>query len=224
MRELAEDERPRERLLKHGPEVASDTELVAILLGSGTHGENVVDLARALLEQLGGLEGLVRADTAALQRLRGLGPAKAAQLAAAIEIGRRMPGLASDARPLLTTPEAVFAFIGGRMAGKPKEELQVLPLDMKGRLIGAPLTVRGGTSMIQVDPAGVFREAMILSARSVILVHNHPSGDPKPSPQDVATTKELAAAGKLLEITVHDHVIIGQGRFVSLAREGMLRG
>ncbi|MCK6564798.1 MAG: DNA repair protein RadC [Dehalococcoidia bacterium] len=221
IRELADDERPRERLLRHGPEVLGDAELVAILLGSGVPGENVVDLARRMIEGAGGLAGLVRSDAAALQRTKGLGPAKAAQVVAAVELGRRAGRLDPDSRPLLTTPEAVFALMGPLLAGKAKEQLFVLGLDTRGRLLGQPMAIAGGVSSVAVRAAEVFREPVVLEATSAILVHNHPSGDPRPSPQDVAVTRELVAAGELLGISVLDHVVIGQGRFVSMKREGM---
>jgi DNA repair protein RadC len=223
IRELADDERPRERLLKHGPQVLSDAELIAIILQSGMRGENVVDMARGLVETAGGLAGLVRSDTQALQRTKGLGPAKAAQLAAAIELGRRAHQTEPDSRPLLTTPEAVFSFMGGRMMGKSKEELYVLSLDTKGRLLGSPHPIGGGVNSISIRPAEVFQEPVVLHAASVILVHNHPSGDPSPSPQDVTVTADLVKAGALLEVAVLDHVIVGQGRFVSLKRDGRMR-
>jgi hypothetical protein len=121
IRELADDDRPRERLLKHGAAVLSDGELIAIVLGSGVPGENVVDMARALVDSLGGLSGLARADAKALQRTRGLGPAKAAQLTAAVELGRRVQQLDPDSRPQLTTPEAVFALLHPRLVGQSKE-------------------------------------------------------------------------------------------------------
>jgi len=222
IRELADDERPRERLLKHGPEVLSDAELIAIILGSGTRGENVVDMARGLIEAAGGLAGVVRADVRSLQRTKGLGPAKAAQLAAALELGRRAGQVDPGDRPLLTTPEAVYALMGGRLRGKSKEELYVLSLDTKGRLLGAPHPIAGGVNAIHVRPAEVFHEPIVLHAVSVILVHNHPSGDPSPSPQDVSVTADLVKAGELLEVAVLDHVITGAGRFVSLKREGRM--
>ncbi len=220
IRELAGDERPRERLLNHGPGVLSDGELIAIVLGSGVRGENVVDLARRLVESQGGLAGLLRADAKAFQRTRGLGPAKAAQLAAAIELGRRVQRVDPDDRPMMTTPEAVFAHLGGRVLGKTKEQLYVLSIDTKGRLLGTAADVSGGVNSVGARAAEVFREPVVLSATSVILVHNHPSGDPRPSPQDVTVTNELVAAGKTLDIAVLDHVIIGQNRFVSMRREG----
>jgi len=221
IRELADDERPRERLLRHGPEVLSDGELIAIVLGSGLPGENVVDMARALVESLGGLSGLARADVTALQRTRGLGPAKAAQLAAAVELGRRVQQLDPDSRPLLTSPEAVNALLGPRLIGQSKEWLYALALDTRGRLIGAIAPVLGGSvNAVNVRPDEVFREAIVLDAVSVVLAHNHPSGDPRPSPQDINITKTLIAAGELLDLTVLDHVVIGSNSFVSLQREG----
>lgn len=221
IRELADDERPRERLLRHGPEVLGDAELVAILLGSGVPGENVVDLARRMIDSAGGLAGLVRADARALQRTRGLGPAKAAQVIAAVELGRRAGRLDPDSRPQLTTPEAVFALMGPLFTGKTKEQLYVLALDTRGRLVGSPVAIEGGVSSVSIRAAEVFREPVVLEATSAILVHNHPSGDPRPSPQDAAVTRDLAAAGEMLGVSLLDHVVIGQGRFVSMKREGL---
>lgn len=223
IRELADDERPRERLLAHGPGVLSDADLVAIVLGSGLRGENVVDLARRILETMGGLPGLVRADAKAFQRAKGLGPAKAAQLAAAIELGRRVQRIDPGERLAITSPEAVFALLGGPLLGKTKEELYVLSLDTKGRLLGSAVAVSGGVRAVGMRMADVFREPIVLEATSVVVAHNHPSGDPAPSRQDIEVTQELVAAGELLGITVQDHVIIGQGRFVSLHREGLMR-
>ena len=221
MREFAGDERPRERLLRHGAEVVSDAELVAIILRSGSRGENVVDLARRVLDGLGGLAGLARANAGALQQAKGLGPAKAAEIAAAVELGRRAQRIDPESRPLLTTPELVFALLGPRLVGKTKELLFALPLDTRGRLLGGIQPVNGGgINGVGVRPAEVFREAILLDAASLIVAHNHPSGDPRPSPQDVAVTRELADAGDLLAIELLDHVVIGQGGFVSLRREG----
>lgn len=222
IRELAESERPREKLLKHGPEVLTDSELLAIVLGSGLPGVNVIDFARRILEDVGQLPGLVRADTNALRRTKGLGPAKAAQVVAAIELGRRVQQIDPEQRPLLTSPEAVYRYVGTRLLGEPKEKLVVLALDTKGRLLGAPQVVNeGGVSAVAVRPAEVFREAVVLHASSIVLVHNHPSGEPSPSPQDVAVTRELIEAGELLDVRVFDHIIVGQGRFVSMNREGL---
>ncbi|MGK2965791.1 MAG: RadC family protein [Tepidiformaceae bacterium] len=220
IREFADDERPRERLLKHGPDVLADAELVAIILGSGLPGANVLDLARAIVEAHGGLAGLVRADPKALQRTRGMGPAKAAQLAAALELGRRMQTIAPEARPLLTSPEAVFALLGGVFNGQRREELHVLSLDSRGRLLGRAIAHHGTVNAVQVRAADVFREALISEAVSIVLVHNHPSGDPSPSPQDIRITGDLVKAGEMLDISILDHLIVGQNSYVSMQREG----
>jgi DNA repair protein RadC len=225
MRELASDDRPREKLLQHGPDALSDGEVLAIVLGSGMAGENVVDLARRVLQDCGGATGLARMDANALKRTKGLGPAKAAQVIAAIELGRRVQRDGYLDRPMLLSPQAVDALIGAKLRGLRKEILHVLALDTKGRLLGAPATVAGSLNAVAARTAEVFREAIILEARSVVLAHNHPSGDARPSPQDVAVTKALVAAGKLLDIEVMDHVVIGQGTpgYVSMAQEGLMR-
>ncbi|MGE3074727.1 MAG: DNA repair protein RadC [Dehalococcoidia bacterium] len=222
MHDWAGDERPRERLLEHGADTLSDAELLAIILRSGIAGENVVDLSRNLLDQFGGLDGMLRAGPNALQRAKGLGPAKAAQVSAAIELGRRAQALSPTERPDLRTPEKVFNLLGPRLVGARREELYCLALDTRGRLLGGlnPV-VSGSANVISLRPAEVFREAIILDAPSVILVHNHPSGDPRPSPQDISTTKAFIAAGKILDLEVEDHVVIGTNSWVSMRREKM---
>jgi DNA repair protein RadC len=193
---------------------------MAIVLGSGRRGENVVDMARRLMDSLGGMAGLVRAEPKALQRTPGLGPAKAAQIAAALELGRRAGQVTPAHRPLLNSPEAVFALLGARLLSEKKERLFVLSLDTRGRLLGAPMPIAGGVTAVQARPAEVFRDPILQDAVSVVLVHNHPSGDPRPSPQDVTTTADLAAAGELLELKLVDHVIIGANTYLSMQREG----
>ncbi len=220
--DLAGDERPREKLLRHGPGVLSDAELIAIIAGSGTRGENVIDLARGLLDTHGGLGGLLRADTKTLQRTRGLGPAKASQLAAAIELGRRMPRIDGDARPMLTSPEAVFGHLRGHFQGRPREELHVLCADSGGRLLGTPTVLPGSVHSISLRIADVFRDAIVLEATSVILAHNHPSGRATPSARDIELTRDIAATGQTLGIILHDHLVIAGERYVSMKREGLL--
>lgn len=221
MREFAGDERPRERLIRHGADVLGDAELVAIILGSGQPGENVLDFARRILEMLGGVTALARADAALLQSVKGLGPARAAQLTAAIELGRRVQRADPDSRPLLGSPEAAAALLGPRLAGKAKEEVYAIPLDSRGRMLGALAPVsNGAANAVALRPAEAFREAILHQGVSILLVHNHPSGDPRPSPQDVAVTRQLIKAGEMLDIIVADHVILGAGSFVSFKRDG----
>ena len=221
--DLAGDERPREKLLRHGPAALSEAELLAIIIGSGTRGENVIDLARGLLDQHGGLGGLLRADAKALQRTRGLGPAKTAQLAAAIELGRRMPRIEGEARPLLTSPEAVFGYLRGRLRGLPREELHVLSADKGGRLLGTPAVLPGSVHAVSFRMGEIFRDAVLLDATSVVLAHNHPSGRVTPSEADIELTREAAIAAGTLDLTLHDHLVIAGERFVSMRREGLFR-
>ena len=221
IRDWAGDERPRERLLLRGPETLTEQELLAIILRSGTAGENVVDMARSLLDQFGGLDGLMRAGPKAIQR-KGLGPAKAAQIVAALELGKRAQSLTPQERPDMRSPEKVAQFMLPRVLGARREEVYCLALDTRGRLLGGTKPVIGGSAnAISLRPAELFREAIILDAPSVVLAHNHPSGDPRPSPQDIATTKAFIAAGKLLDITVEDHVVLGTNSWVSMRREKM---
>jgi len=225
IREWAGDERPRERLLEHGPGVLSDAELIAIVLRAGMPGENAIDMSRALLDANGGLGGLVRADAAVLQRARGLGPAKAAQILAAVELGRRAQQADPADRPVLLQPEAVYQVLGPRLAGRRREEFYVLPLDARGRLLGplAP-SIAGAANSVVVRPGEAFREAIVQDAVSVVIAHNHPSGDPRPSPQDIVVTRGLIEAGTLLDIELLDHIVIGASTFVSMRREGMAFG
>jgi DNA repair protein RadC len=179
-------------------------------------------MARGLIDSFGGLDGLLRAGPKALQRAKGLGPAKAAQVSAAIELGKRAQALSFTERPDLRTPEMVFGLLGPRLVGSRREEVFCLALDTRGRLLGGTTPVTTGTAnALSLRPAELFREAVILDAPSVILAHNHPSGDPRPSPQDISSTKAFIAAGKLLDITVEDHVVLGTNAWVSMKRERM---
>lgn len=223
MREFASDERPRERLLAHGPSVLSEAELIAIILGSGSAGENVLDLARRITESSGGLAGLVRADVVSLRRIKGLGPAKATQIAAAIELGRRVQAIDPDSRPVIRAPIDVFNVMNPRLAGRTHESFFTLSLDTKQRLLGIHLAFEGGINAVGYRIAEVFREPIILEAHAVVLVHNHPSGDPEPSQPDIKGTHALVEAGDLLGMPIQDHVIIGQNRHVSLASRGQMR-
>ncbi len=224
MHDLAGDERPRERLLRHGPGALADAELIAIIAGSGTRGENVVDLARGLLERHGGLVGLLRADAKALGRTRGLGPAKAARLLAAVEIARRLPraGRDADARPRFLGPEDVFAHLRWHFQSRPREELHVFSLDSGARLLGVPTVLRGSVHSVDFRQADIFRDAIVLEASSVVIAHNHPSGRAAPSRRDIDMTRRLADTGKQLGIALNDHVIIADDAFASLRRDGLL--
>jgi len=220
--DLPADDRPRERLALAGARALSNAELLAILLRVGVEGENAVRLAERLLNEVGGLPGLHRASLSDLQALRGIGSAKAAQLLAAIELGRRIAISVPEERPMIKSPADAANLVLYELSGFEQEHLLVILLDTRNRVLGKPVEVYRGslnTSLIRVGE--VFREAVKVNAAGVIVVHNHPSGDPSPSPEDVAVTRAIIEAGKLLDIEVLDHLVIGQQKFVSLKERGL---
>jgi DNA repair protein RadC len=219
--DLASHERPRERLTRLGPQALSNAELVAILLRSGIRGLNAVQLAQRILLQVGGLAGLQRATVENLRRQRGLGQAKAAQLKAAIELGRRLAVATPEEKPTIQSPEDAANLLLYEMGSFEQEQLRVLALDTRNRLLKLVDVYRGSLNSSWIRIAEVFREPVRLNAAAVIIAHNHPSGDPSPSPEDVAVTKAIVQAGELLDIEVLDHLVIGQGRFVSLKAKGL---
>lgn len=222
IQDLPSDDRPRERLMAIGPGALTHAELLAVLLRVGIAGENAVRLAERLLGEVGGLPGLQRAAVADLCALKGVGPAKAAQLVAALELGRRIAIAAPDERPVIRSPADAANLLMYALSAFEQEYLYVILLDTRNRVIGRPAEVYHGslnTSLIRIGE--VFREAIRANAAGLIAVHNHPSGDPSPSPEDVAVTRALVEAGKLLDIEVLDHLVIGRHRFVSLKERGL---
>jgi DNA repair protein RadC len=214
-------EGPRERLARLGPVLVSDSELLAVLLGTGRAGEDVASLAARVLEETGSLWALGRMSVHQLSRIPGIGPAKAARLAAAFEAGSR--GLISPdthAAPL-SNSEMVFLRYGRRLMASQVERFIVVSVDAKNRARAEREVARGGRTTCQVDPAEVFRLLVSESASGAIFVHNHPSGDPEPSPQDLELTQRLVAAGALLDIRILDHLIVGSGRYTSLRDAGL---
>ncbi len=216
IKELPSSERPRERLLHYGANALSNAELLAIILRTGTRDENVVRLAQRLLSGYGGLAGLARANTAELAAERGLGPAKTTQLKAALELGRRLLAESPEERPQVRSPADAASLVMSEMSLLEQEHMRVLLLDTRNHVLASPTVYIGSlnTSLIRVGE--LFREAIRANAASLIVVHNHPSGDPTPSPEDVAVTRQIAEAGRLLGVEVVDHLIIGRQRFVSL--------
>ncbi|MBP7693982.1 MAG: DNA repair protein RadC [Anaerolineales bacterium] len=220
--DLPDDDRPRERLAAAGAGALNTPELLAILLRVGVAGENAVRLAERLLREVGGLSGLQRAGLADLCRIHGVGAAKATQLIAAIELGRRIALSAPEDRPAIKSPADAANLLMYQLAAHEQEYLYVLLLDTRNRVIGRPVEVYHGslnTSLIRVGE--IFRHAIKANAAAIIVAHNHPSGDPAPSPEDVAVTRAIVEAGKLLDIDVLDHLVIGQHRFVSLKERGL---
>ena len=223
IRELPQTERPRERMRAVGAQALSTTELIATIIGSGGSGGSAIVCARLILDlgdgSLGRLAGM---PLAALTRVRGVGTARATAVHAALELGRRMAGEAREAGAPMRSPRDVAASFSPRLQELPVEEFHVAILDAQHRLERDVLITRGLLNSSLVHPREVFREAIAERAAAVILVHNHPSGDPTPSAEDRVVTEQLVAAGRLLDIPVHDHIIVGRGRYVSFAEAGLL--
>lgn len=221
IKELPADERPREKLRLRGEAALSTAELLAIILNTGVRGETVIEVAQRLLVENEGLPGLVRSDFDELRRMHGLGEAKAAKLKATLELARRLSAAQPQERSQIASPEDVFLLLGSEMADLDQEQLRVLLLDTKNRVIRTVIVYQGSVNSAQVRVAELFRDAVRANAPSIILVHNHPSGDPEPSRADAQITREAARIGDLLGVEVIDHVVIGDRQYRSLRREGM---
>jgi len=215
------DERPRERLAKLGPQALSTAELMAILLRVGVQGENSVQLGQRLLQEFGGLLGLHRASFHDVCRQKGMGIAKAAQIKAAIELGARLRLEAPQERPAIHSPADAAALVEYEMSALPVEHLRVINLDTRNRMINIENIYVGSLNASTVRVGELFKPAIQRNAASIIVLHNHPSGDPSPSPEDIALTRAIVQAGKLLDIEVLDHLVLGQARWVSLKERGL---
>jgi DNA repair protein RadC len=216
IRDMASEDRPREKMAKFGANSLTDSELLAILLRTDIQGENVIALSQRLLRDYGGLTGLSRVPLSQLYNLRGLGEAKAAQLKAALEIGRRLLLAEPEERLQVRAPADLAQPLILEMSGLEQEHLKMITLDNKNRVLRMQTVYVGTINSSQVRVAEIYKEAIRQNAASIIVAHNHPSGDPTPSPEDVRVTETLITAGKLLEIELLDHLIIGHQRFVSL--------
>src|SRR6476659_3287172 len=223
IRELPRSERPRERLIDLGAQALSSAELLAILLGSGGLGRTALQLGQSVLASAGGsLRRIAMEPVVALTSQAGMGTARAATVHAALELGRRMAAESREDGAPVRSPRDVARLFAPRLEDLPVEEFHVAVLDAQHRLERDVTVTRGILTSSLVHPRDVFREAIAERAAAVILVHNHPSGDPTPSADDRAVTEQLVAAGRLLDIPVHDHVIIGRGRYTSFAEAGLL--
>jgi len=216
VRELPSHERPRERLQHFGPQALAAAELLAIVLHTGSRGGSVLDLANKLLAKYGGLPGLVRADFRELCTEHGMGEAKSAQVKAALELGRRLASAQVDTRYRISTPADAANLVMLDMAYLDSEQMRILLLDSKSQLVEKVNLYQGTANSSVLRAAEIFRPAIIRNCPGLILCHNHPSGDPTPSPEDIEATKHLVAAGRILDIELVDHIIIGHQRFVSL--------
>jgi DNA repair protein RadC len=223
IRELPRSERPRERLVGLGASALSTGELLAVLVGAGTAKVSALHVGQALLAAAGGsLRRMAMQPVAALTVTAGVGMARAVTVHAALELGRRLASEARDDGAPVRSPRDVARLFAPRLEDLPVEEFHVAVLDAQHRLERDVTITRGILTSSLVHPREVFREAIAERAAAVILVHNHPSGDPTPSVDDRLVTEQLVAAGKLLDIPVHDHVIIGRGRYTSFAEAGLL--
>jgi DNA repair protein RadC len=221
IKELPPSAQPRERLRDVGPAALSDAELLAILLRVGVSGTNVLELAQQLLAERGGWPGLLRADYAELCQRHGVGAAKAATLKAALEVGRRLLLSSPDARPQITKPGDAAQLLLLEMSHLEQEHLRVLCLDTKNRVQKIQTVYVGSVNSSQVRVGELFREPVRLNSTAIIVCHNHPSGDPSPSPDDLLVTRAIAEAGKLLDIELLDHLVIGRGHWISMRERGL---
>ena len=219
--DLHESERPRERLATLGPQALTNAELIGILLRVGVKGENAVMVGQRLLKKFGGLTGLHRAPFSDLKKQHGLGVAKAAHIKAAIELGRRLTIESPEERPTINSPADAAVLVQYEMSALEQEHLRVMLLDRRNRLLETVEVYKGSVNSSQVRVGELFKEAVRKNASAIIVIHNHPSGDPTPSPDDVAVTRAIVQAGKLLDVEVLDHLVIGQNKWVSLKERGL---
>ncbi len=222
IKELPAYLRPRERLVREGPESLSEVELLAIVLRSGTSQVSALDLAQVLLSRFGGLRGLLEVSAQELGRVHGMGVAKAAQVKAALELGRRGAILSGLNGPAIKSPQDVAALMMHELRHLDREHFCVLLLNTKNHVLYRETVAIGTLNSSTVHPRELFKTAVRRSAAAVILVHNHPSGDPTPSREDVELTARLREAGRILGIEVLDHVVIGDNKYVSLKAEGLM--
>lgn len=221
VKQMPGEDRPREKLQLVGAQALTDSELLAIILRVGIQGENVIALAQRLLGDYGGLTGLLRLPFDELKEVRGMGEAKASQLKAALEMGRRLLLAQPEDRLQVRAPGDLANILTLEMASLEQEQLKLISLNTKNQVIKMQTVYRGTVNSSQLRVAEVFREAMRANATSIIVAHNHPSGDPTPSMEDVRVTESLVEAGKLLEIDLLDHLVIGHQRWVSMREQGL---
>jgi len=220
--DLPISERPRERLQKYGVEALSAQEILALILGRGIAGESVMVSAQRLLSQFGSLRGIAGASVEQLSQVRGIGVAKSSQIKAAFELANRLEDYSeAGKKPLVRTPDEVVSLVRGRLKGKKKEHFLAVLLDTRNQLIKVSEISVGSLDAGVVHPREAFKEAISVSAASIIFAHNHPSGDPEASDDDIMLTKRLAETGEIVGIDVLDHIILGDKTSLSLKRQGL---
>ena len=214
-------DRPRERLAKLGAGSLTNSELLAILLRVGVVGENAIQLAQRLLKTFGSISGLHRAPFDEVCAQHGMGQAKTAQIKAALELGHRIRQESPDERLAINSPKDAADILQHEMSALEQEEMRILMLDTRNRVIDESTVYKGSLNSSQIRVGELFKAAIRRNAAAIILAHNHPSGDPAPSPEDIAVTRAIIQAGKLLDIEVLDHLVIGSNRFISLKERGL---
>jgi DNA repair protein RadC len=224
MKDVAPHDRPREKLERLGASALGDNELLALVLGSGSRTLNALEVANRLLQHAGGLHALTRATSGELHRVAGVGRARAAQVLAAVELGRRTLIRGGVERPQLASPAQLAHLLLPQFGSGPVEQFGIVMLDSKSRLIRIKLVSMGSVDTTVVHPREVFREATAAAAASIVLFHNHPSGDPTPSPDDLVLTARLVSAGAVMGIDVVDHIVLGDGRYFSMLEAGRMPG
>jgi DNA repair protein RadC len=222
LKDLPQDARPREKLLARGAGALSDAELLALLLRSGIPGKNVLQMGQELVDTFGGIAGLLHTSAADLQRIKGLGPAKRAELVAVLELARRALTQQLQDKPLFTTPQAVRDYLQLQLGSRPHEIFAVLFLDSQHRLIALEELFRGTLTQTSVYPREVVLRALAHQCCSVVLAHNHPSGAAQPSRADEALTQTLKAALALVDVRVLDHFVVTSTQAISMAELGFL--
>lgn len=222
MKHLPLEERPRERLIHHGPENLSAAELIAIILRTGAAGRTALALAEELLVHFKDLRGVARASCAEIAKVKGIGMAKAVQIKSAFELGRRVLTSNPVQLPSIKRPQDVFDLLKASYQDLDREHFKVVHLNVKNQVLKVETTSIGILSSSPVHPREVFKEAIKMNSAGLVLTHNHPSGDPAPSQDDLQLTKRLQEAGRILGIQIIDHIIFGDNRFVSLKEYGYL--
>lgn len=222
IKKMPTESRPRERMAMGGPQMLSAQELLAILLGTGNRHQSAIDLASQTLTDLGGLRGLATASLEDFSQVKGIGLAKASRVAAALELGKRISVVSFNDRPKIDNPQVASSLVMEEMRYLDREHFRIMILNTKNQVISVETISVGSLNSSIVHPREVFKHAIRKSAAALILVHNHPSGDPTPSSEDLKVTKRLMDAGILLGIEILDHIIIGDNKFYSMKDRGII--
>jgi DNA repair protein RadC len=222
VRDLPKPERPRERLQKLGPDALSSQELLALVIGRGIPKKSVMTIAQELMARFGNVKAISQATLEELSQIKGIGPAKAAQIKACFELAKRENLEADEESFDIKNPEAVFKLMSSSIKDKAKEHFKLILLNSRNKKIGISTISIGTLTTSLVHPREVFKDAITHSAASVILAHNHPSGDPEPSEDDLKITRKLVESGKILGVEVIDHIIIGKTNFYSFREKGLI--